>query len=127
MTSEADRDRQVARETVRPRSECPSCNPPGPQPELRAIIPSASSRATVVHLHLPGYAPHDHSMCNAVSPTGTAKARRHTISLDSARTLVASGVDYRWCAFCVSRAAEHYGLLPTIASTVLDTARRART
>lgn len=33
MTTEAQRDRQVARETVRPRSECPHCNPPrGDQP-----------------------------------------------------------------------------------------------
>lgn len=30
MPSEAARDRQVARETVRPQSECRACNPPGP-------------------------------------------------------------------------------------------------
>jgi hypothetical protein len=32
------RDRQVARETVRARSECPACNPPSPRREDRAPI-----------------------------------------------------------------------------------------
>lgn len=40
------RDRQVARETVRPRHECPACNP-GAQPELPAEELDRLTRSTI--------------------------------------------------------------------------------
>lgn len=48
MTSEAARDRQVARETVRPRSECASCNPGQPADHRLRVRPQVYPLTGVV-------------------------------------------------------------------------------
>lgn len=96
------------------------------------------STSQLVHLHLPGWTPSTKprsgsgpmSMCGTayIAETrttwrGETSLRRHVHCTPSeAAAAIAESGWLRWCAACVGRAAEHYGLLEQTARTIIEAA-----
>lgn len=110
---------------------------------MNAAIPEAvyPPRGQLVHLYLPDYAPGPKSrsnvvevaMCNAAAnettppPVGPLPTGRKRVPLSQAvgsAAFLAPGPNdprpfWRWCAICLGRAVEHYGLAGVVLDQIL--------
>lgn len=107
---------------------------------LQAVLP-APGRGATVHLYLPGFELRKgrsldvSSMCGVACnestppPVGPRPTGRKWIPIDAAADYIrrAEGGEWplialRWCAPCIGRAVEHYGLAVAVMGMVADLA-----